>query len=124
VKVLLLAFGLTLSLHAQNITVLLPSTNILPPSTNTPPYVWWVNWTNQYGGTKWVVQGGQTRDYCWDVTITWTTLPGLSYSVETSWLNGQGWVTLLPPTPSGTNRIMGFRTGTKYSSHFFRVRQW
>lgn len=107
---------LSLNLSAQNILV-------LQPSAATPPYVWWANVTNLYGATSWIVQGGQTSDLCKDVTITWTTIPGKSYSVETGWPGGD-WITLMPPMSSGTNTLMAFRTGTKHREHFFRIRVW
>lgn len=113
---LIVWFFLSLNLSAQNILV-------LPPSASTPWYVWWVSVTNSYGQAQWVVQGAQTTNFCKDVLITWTTTPGKLYSVETFWPGGD-MKTLFPPTSSGTNTLMAFRTGTKYREHFFRVKQW
>lgn len=120
-KAVLVLLSCALALHAQS-PRLLPIQR-LTPSTNTPPYVWWVLSTNSFGIARWHVQGSQTLDYCDDVILTWTTQPGRYYSVETGWLNGQPWVTIMPPLLATTNS-MGFRTGTKFSSHFFRVREW
>lgn len=95
------------------------------PNEGTPPYCLWGLFTNQWGAVQWISSGCRTAQFCRDIVITHTAMPGKSYALEfTHFLNGK-WQKVSPSATvlwyQGTNGTATVRIGSPYAWNFFRV---
>jgi len=103
------------------------------PSATTPPYCFWsTNW-NQYTGWTWMLSGCQTTQFCQEVTLTFTAVPGKMYAIEQTHFpvavaahRGSGkWRRVSPSSmqlwwQSGSGAIT-VRFGSPYAENYFRI---